>query len=41
MFDKKIHDASVVQIKKKLYKWKVFKTQIFKMILHFLFEAMI
>jgi len=40
MFDKKLQDANVVQIKFILYEWKVLKTQIFKVILYFLFESM-
>ncbi len=40
MVDKKLQGANVVQIKSFLYKWKVLKTKIFKVILLFLFEAM-
>ncbi len=38
MFDKKIYEINVIQIKHYLYHWKAFETYISKMILHFLFE---
>jgi hypothetical protein len=40
MFDKKAQGINIVQIKPYIYHWKVLKTYIFKMILHFRFEVM-